>query len=505
MLRFCLVTEIDHNFSRAHHIVTGSILPVVEQYGEHCRSVWDASKVRAVQRCFLLPRKPQADISAQFWKQFFEAAANVSLSGYEELANDEGSTGVDETTTDAHNNSSTGYTARPRENEEGEEEVTFHSTRDESLLTDGDGDLSGSTPRPPATKSLRPQFAELDSPYENLRREMNRSNATPWSRSQSRSRSHSRSRSRPPGDRGAGATNDVDTGDESTVMRFDDDDGYTRTENHRDDSSAADSELLAQSTARLPNMSMTPRQSLDERSRRALEDEKANARRQKDPLMHHALGKDYRIQSTPHKTAARGISPMRLKVTGHQPTTLRDTGVEEGRTKRPAWQESSPMSSPEIAVPKLRSAAFLSPMRTAYRNKLMAAASGPRTPGVSVQTPVRSKPREIMFDDIKSKETGPKTGLVRETAATRKNERNPNEIMWDSSDEDGDDLYGGMSPPKTINFALPPSKLLQTPAREASKRIVEDILLTAGEDLDRSSEYSPTMVKMNTDILDETF
>jgi DASH complex subunit ASK1 len=42
-------------------------------------------------------------------------------------------------------------------------------------------------------------------------------------------------------------------------------------------------------------------------------------------------------------------------------------------------------------------------------------------------------------------------------------------------------------------------------AREASKRIVEDILLTAGEDLDRSSEYSPTMVKMNADILDETF
>lgn len=25
--------------------MTGSILPVVEQYGEHCRSVWDASKV----------------------------------------------------------------------------------------------------------------------------------------------------------------------------------------------------------------------------------------------------------------------------------------------------------------------------------------------------------------------------------------------------------------------------------------------------------------------------
>ena len=224
--------------------------------------------------------------------------------------------------------------------------------------------------------------------------------------------------------------------------------------------------------------------------------------------MHRVLGKDYRIQSTPHKNAPRGISPMRLKVTEHQPTNLRNLGVKEERTKRPAWQESSPMSSPEIAVPKLRSAAFMSPMRQAYRSKLAAAASGPRTPGVSVQTPAQAKSREITFDDIESTETAPKmlTRLVREGAAVgNKKKRDPDEIVWDSSDEDGDDLYGGMSPPKTISFALPPSKLLQTPAREASKRIVEDILLTAGEDLDNSSEYSPTMVKMNADILDDTF
>jgi len=42
---WCLVAEIDSNFSRAHRIVTTSILPLVEQYGEHSRSVWEASKV----------------------------------------------------------------------------------------------------------------------------------------------------------------------------------------------------------------------------------------------------------------------------------------------------------------------------------------------------------------------------------------------------------------------------------------------------------------------------
>lgn len=41
-------------------------------------------------------------------------------------------------------------------------------------------------------------------------------------------------------------------------------------------------------------------------------------------------------------------------------------------------------------------------------------------------------------------------------------------------------------------------------AREASKKIVEDILLDAGADPE-SSEYSPTMVKMNEDILNDSF
>lgn len=41
-------------------------------------------------------------------------------------------------------------------------------------------------------------------------------------------------------------------------------------------------------------------------------------------------------------------------------------------------------------------------------------------------------------------------------------------------------------------------------AREASKRIVDDILLDAGAGAD-SSEYSPSMVKMNEDVLNDSF
>lgn len=40
------LAEIDSNFSRAHRIVTTSILPIVEQYAEHSKDVWEGAKVR---------------------------------------------------------------------------------------------------------------------------------------------------------------------------------------------------------------------------------------------------------------------------------------------------------------------------------------------------------------------------------------------------------------------------------------------------------------------------
>jgi len=53
-MRFVL--EIDSNFNKAHRIVTTSILPLVEQYGEHSRSVWEATKV-----CNTLPSTVKQD------------------------------------------------------------------------------------------------------------------------------------------------------------------------------------------------------------------------------------------------------------------------------------------------------------------------------------------------------------------------------------------------------------------------------------------------------------
>jgi DASH complex subunit ASK1 len=399
--------EIDSNFSRAHRIVTTSILPLVEQYGEHSRAVWEASK---------------------FWKQFFEASANVSLSGYEELANDDentlGATAEDSTALRDESMTSAGFTspARPRSRGNdttvpaaggGDETSDIqHHRPDESVLSDDGGTLTGSTPRPPATKSLsgKPQFAGLGSPYELLKCEMKQ-------------------------EAGSGAASPSRQG-----AALDDED---------------DTELLFQQhTARLPDMSMTPRSSMPGASSSRADDSafllSGQKHKPQDPLMHRVLDKNFRIMATPLKSSNTGVSPIRWRVTqqNQKDDTVQLNKGKDAETTRPIWADS-PMSSPEIAMPKLRSEAFMSPARpSAYRSRLAAATAAPRTPGVSVQTPATARKTRDVYA---------------RTHTPRAEERETDEITWETSDDDDLDIYGGMSPPKTIQFALPPSKLLQTP------------------------------------------
>lgn len=130
----------------------------------------------------------------------------------------------------------------------------------------------------------------------------------------------------------------------------------------------------------------------------------------KDPVLHHMLDKTYRIAATPH-TAQKYKAPI-----GNTPGA--------GRRGPPAlaqWAlDSSPPSSP---APQLRADIFSSPLKA------------PRTPGVSVQTPGK----------------GTKTFDATQTKG----------IFDSDSDEDDDGL--DFSPPKTMQFHIPQSRLLQTP------------------------------------------
>lgn len=306
----------------------------------------------------------------------------MSLSGYEELAAGEEDATANEEGTTEHDN--TDYTPRPDERDQPTttEENASCPGQDESMLDDGDGDLTGSTPRAPTYKTSRPQFAKLVSPYEDLKREMK--------------------------------------GDDEHMIGDD-----------------SDTDILPhQHTTRLPDMSMTPRSLLgvDEVGK---DDIFSTVHKNKDPLLHRVLDKNYRIQATPHKPT--GVSPIKWKV----------TDKPQGKGKLPARADDSPMSSPEMAIPTLRSAAFMSPVKfPGGRPRPVAASGAPRTPGVSVQTPATAKKTK----DVYANEGSEKRGRQRD------------EITWESDEED-DDMYGGMSPPKTIQFALPPSKLLQTPGK----------------------------------------
>jgi DASH complex subunit ASK1 len=134
------------------------------------------------------------------------------------------------------------------------------------------------------------------------------------------------------------------------------------------------------------------------------------------------LDKNYRIHTTygttPHTTRKENKTPA----------------------NKPSWRDStSPMSSPPAAAPQLHAEIFSSPIRQQYSRP------APRTPGISVQTPAKAKAKE------------PAVKLAKK-----------DEISWESdSDEDAEGVYRelGMSPPKTIQFSLPQSRLLQTPGR----------------------------------------
>ncbi|KAF1811616.1 hypothetical protein P152DRAFT_459555 [Eremomyces bilateralis CBS 781.70] len=399
--------EIDRNFSRAHRIVTTSILPVVEQYAKHSEAVWEGSK---------------------FWKQFFEASANVSLSGYEDPHNED-HTGLEEDAALSEGDPSYA-TSQPTRLDDDTENDTIQASMRRAESEGADTDEDDST-------------LLLSSPS------IGNAQSTPRPRHRA-------------------------AGKENTTMR--------------DVPSPFRKSAAKQKTSDLPS---TPGRDVDItassspfpmsalQSRVLFSARKGTAHQ--DPLLHRMLDKTYRIAATPH-TARREPKPSAVVTPGL--TT---------KTTLPHWLNDSPDSSPAIAAPQLRAEIFGSPFKS---NAQRTPKPTVRTPGVSVMTPGTTR-RLSGRDEGTSMRMDPaeRTATSRFTGTAK---------AWDSdSDEDEDGL--GISPPKTMQFHVPQSRLLQTPAREASKRIVEDLLFTAGGDItDEIEDDSPSVVRRNHE-LDDSF
>ena len=192
----------------------------------------------------------------------------------------------------------------------------------------------------------------------------------------------------------------------------------------------------------------------------------STARQKTDPLLHRVLDKNYRVQATPMAGNRYGLPPN-TKTRGQLEATPMAT-----RRNKPL--DSTLSSSPAIATPELHAEVFSSPVRK------------PRTPGVSVLTPGKAK--------ADAKTSG----------------------IWDSDDDLEEDDGFEQSPPKTMQFHVPQSRLLKTPAKEASKRMVQDILMSAGvgrqddefsDDLDLHDidDNSPSVVRRAAGLEDESF
>ncbi|OAP55317.1 hypothetical protein AYL99_10290 [Fonsecaea erecta] len=403
--------EIDHNFSRAHRIVTSSILPIVEQYATHSKEVWEGSR---------------------FWKQFFESSANVSLSGYEEQHSHLENT---ETTVSEDTNTMTHSTLETSQSYEtpSAQHISTDSIQDLDFSNMTMSPSKSSTPRPNLTQKFQKQgnatFADYPSPYEALRQEVHSTVVDTTSLNQP-------TMPETPGGRPVFAMDSITVGTPES------------------------SPFLP------PRPTSIPRPS--------------TARKRTDPLLHRMLDRNYRVQATP-LTSQRYTSLQ---------STTRATPSTAKRARSATLNESSLSSSPEAPPPELHPEIFSSPER---RRPI---------PGVSVLTPSRARSK---------------------SQPLKAPARTPG--IWDSDDDDlDDDVLFDQSPPKTMQFHIPQNRLLKTPAKEASKRIVEDILTNAGidygeEEIDFTQELdtqgfemdvsgeptSPSMVRRAMNIEDETF
>ncbi|KAJ5633785.1 hypothetical protein N7528_001627 [Penicillium herquei] len=401
--------EIDQNFSQAHRIVTTSILPLIEQYTEHSRDVWDGAK---------------------FWKQFFEASANVSLSGYEERPGEDDTVQEPTATEEELSADITQSTAH----DEDEPYDTPSSHRHHVPQEHGqDLDLtelaisSHSTPRAATHQTdddVTMSSIGHSSSYENLRKQIN------------------------------DATAPFDMPDSSTLP------STPGRQPFFPPGAAADTPM---SSPFIPPASSARYQSASR-----------DARYQKpsDPVLHQMLDKTYRVQATPLGKGFRNAGG------GTNTRSKAVTTPKQAASSRYAFDDS-PISSPEPEAPQMHSEIFSSPIK------------GVDTPGTNRKRRTSSnRQRDI-----------PRPGFSVLTPAKKSG---GNRAVWDSDDDFDDDL--GPSPPKTMQFHIPQSRLMQTPAREASKRIVGDLLATAGAgDITDDLDESPSVIRRTERLEDDTF
>ncbi|KAK6537561.1 DASH complex subunit ask1 [Orbilia ellipsospora] len=419
--------EIDRNFSQCHRIITHSIMPIVDRYAEHSRDLCE---------------------NISFWKGFFEDSAAIELGVHEQQATagmipDETTNYEESTMHEGEQTEATveGFGDGEGAGGEGEDQTitmqvqdedtdsTDHELEDESILASMN--LTG---RDNSSKSSRtgkqPKWAAMQSPYDKLKSEVKRQQEAAAARRRAPVEDSLDESMTPPSLRsGFDALNLNDVISSSAI------DIPTTPETLKQKPHRGASRLLDSPEDDSPFAPQTARQIIPSSHRTA----------RRDPILHRAVDTNWRVEATPKRKTPR------------KPTAT----VTPKHRVIPTFQDSSPMSSP----PPPQITTVFSPINTIKRFNI--------------------KPKEKPEAAQKAQAKDPKTPV---TARKRWDTLDPKTmtaqdlLLDDEFDDDDDDDFKrlGFSPPVTMQFTLPPSRLMQTPAKQASKMLVNDIMRSAG-------------------------
>ena len=377
--------------------------------------------------------KAKTDTYAQFWKKFFESSANVSLSTYEEdqLLDH---TATNTTASELSHLEETGTNYSGTETETPSRDILGHREDDDATAMTieagtflGDETITGTeispslnaTPRPLSTKKARTGQRIPLSPLSALRREMDSEDSS------------SPLQPPPPG-----------------------------LQRHH----AAHPPSTPLSHSRLPRRKSG-----------------------QDPLLHRLLDKSYRVQATPLGNISRRMLPsQRTPQHYHHQQQQQQQQQHPGSSPPPlASTDSSPFSPP----PQLNPALFSSPLRQPH----LPSSRKPHPPLSPFRTPLASSKKvQQKYASAKrqlfsAQKPLPGGASARAFGASEPRLAPEDDITWSDDDDDDDDdamaafrTRGAGSQPETMQFHIPRSQVLRTPAREASRRIVDELLEGAG-------------------------
>lgn len=153
-----------------------------------------------------------------------------------------------------------------------------------------------------------------------------------------------------------------------------------------------------------------------------------------DPVLHQMLDKTYRVQATPLEKGYRNVGG------GTNTRSKFNVTPKPAESTSKYGYDDSPISSPEPEAPQLHSEIFSSPIK-----------------GIN-DTPGTNRKRRTSSNCMRGI---PRPGMSVLTPAKKSAGKS---AMWDSDDDlDYDDEDLGPSPPKTMQFHIPQSRLIRTP------------------------------------------